>query len=116
MIKKARTKATLFLGLSIMFLSGCAEPWTNIEGQAKAIEIRIDTNFDPQECQWLGDITGSEGHWYSYIFFPNDIMIRGAINDLRNNAQAIGANTVFMISPQDFRTSFTVLGIAYQCP
>ncbi|MGU3843658.1 DUF4156 domain-containing protein, partial [Vibrio diabolicus] len=36
-------------------------------------------------------------------------------NDLKNNAAAIDADTVFMVSPQDFITSFSVLGSAYRC-
>lgn len=62
-----------------------------------------------------GEVTGSEGHWYNYIFMTNDAMMQGAMNDLKNNAAAIDADTVFMVSPQDFITSFSVLGSAYRC-
>ncbi|MDN2480599.1 DUF4156 domain-containing protein [Vibrio agarivorans] len=98
-----------------MLLAGCSTPMATLNGDADQIEVRFDSHFDPQECQWLGDVTGSEGHWYSYLFFTNDVMVRGAVNDLRNNAQQLGADTVYMINPQDFVTSFTVFGTAYQC-
>ncbi|WP_394241769.1 DUF4156 domain-containing protein [Vibrio astriarenae] len=96
-------------------LSGCANPTARLTHDAKDIEVRIDGSFDPRDCQWVGDVTGSEGHWYSYLFFTNDVMIRGAVNDLKNNAQQLGADTVYMINPQDFVTSFTVFGTAYRC-
>lgn len=109
-------KLKVLLGALIAItVTGCTTPLAQLNPHAEEIEIRLDSHFTPEGCQWLGDITGSEGHWYSYLFFPNDTMVRGALNDLRNNAQALGADTVYMISPQDFVTSFTVFGVAYQC-
>ncbi|MGR5412166.1 DUF4156 domain-containing protein [Vibrio astriarenae] len=109
------TQAILSCFTVVMLLAGCSTPMATLNGDADQIEVRIDSHFDPQECRWLGDVTGSEGHWYSYLFFTNDVMVRGAVNDLRNNAQQLGADTVYMINPQDFVTSFTVFGTAYQC-
>ncbi|MCA0934625.1 DUF4156 domain-containing protein [Vibrio alginolyticus] len=100
---------------AILSLSGCSSTPVNPHDQSQQVEIRIDGQFDPTQCKYLGEITGSEGHWYNYLFYTNDHMIEGAVNDLKNNAMAINADTVFMISPQDFVTSFTVLGIAYRC-
>nr|WP_239424298.1 DUF4156 domain-containing protein [Vibrio galatheae] len=75
---------------------------------AQSVHLRLDSQFDANHCQWLGEITGSEGHWYSYLFFSNDVMVRGALNDAKNQAFELGANTVFLIHPQDFVTSFTL--------
>ncbi|MGL6258090.1 DUF4156 domain-containing protein [Vibrio sp. WXL210] len=105
----------LFVNLVAIAVTGCTTPLAQLNQYAEEIEIRLDSKFTPDGCQWLGDVTGSEGHWYSYLFFPNDTMVRGAVNDLRNNALALGADTVFMMSPQDFVTSFTVFGVAYRC-
>ncbi|MDG2687270.1 DUF4156 domain-containing protein [Vibrio parahaemolyticus] len=77
--------------------------------------MRIDGQFNPERCEYKGEVTGSEGHWYNYIFMTNDAMMQGAMNDLKNNTAAISADTVFMVSPQDFITSFSVLGSAYLC-
>ncbi|WP_321283166.1 DUF4156 domain-containing protein [uncultured Vibrio sp.] len=105
----------LILVISTLMLSGCSLTPLYSDDKNQQVEIRIDGQFDPAQCEYLGEVTGSEGHWYSYLFYTNDDMIKGATNDLKNNAMAIGADTVFMVSPQYFVTSFTVLGAAYRC-
>ncbi|WGW01913.1 DUF4156 domain-containing protein [Vibrio sp. YMD68] len=103
------------LFFSALLLVGCSSPAiTAIEG-SQHIEIRIDSGFDAKGCEALGEVTGSEGHWYSYLFYPNDVLIQGAINDVKNQSLELNADTIFLVSPQDFSTSFTVFGIAYRC-
>lgn len=106
----------LAISLSLILLAGCTTPFTDINRDASSIHLRLDGQFDAADCQWMGDVTGSEGHWYSYLFFPNDVMVRGALNDAKNRALELGANTIFLVHPQDFTTSFTVMGSAYLCP
>ncbi|MEH0742989.1 DUF4156 domain-containing protein [Vibrio cholerae] len=105
--------ALTFCGLALV---GCASPSMSLNPAAQHVHLRQDATFDPLRCQLLGEVTGSEGHWYSYWFFANDVMIQGATNDIKNRAYALGANTVYMVSPQDFVTSFTLMGNAYLCP
>ncbi|MFH0270406.1 DUF4156 domain-containing protein [Vibrio jasicida] len=102
-------------GSIALALMGCSTPSTLSSIPSDSVQIRIDSQFNPQHCKYLGEVTGSEGHWYSYLFYTNDAMMQGAMHDLKNKASAIGADTVFMISPQDFVTSFSVLGVAYRC-
>ncbi|NRB65929.1 MAG: DUF4156 domain-containing protein [Vibrio sp.] len=102
--------------MSLALVAGCTTPATRLNHDANMVQIRMDSSFDPTNCQWQGDLTGSEGHWYTYLFYPNDIMVQGAVNQIKNRASQLGANTVFMTSPQDFTTSFTILGSAYNCP
>ncbi|CAH1545331.1 conserved exported hypothetical protein [Vibrio jasicida] len=102
-------------GSIALALMGCSTPSTLSSIPSDSVQIRIDSQFNPQHCEYLGEVTGSEGHWYSYLFYTNDAMMQGAMLDLKNKASAIGADTVFMISPQDFVTSFSVLGVAYRC-
>lgn len=105
----------LIIAILGLTLFGCSSTPLPLLGESQQIEIRIDGKFDPAQCEYLGEVTGSEGHWYNYLFYTNDSMITGAINDLKSNAMVINADTVFMISPQYFVTSFTVLGTAYRC-
>ncbi|EKY4874563.1 DUF4156 domain-containing protein [Vibrio alginolyticus] len=105
----------LLLVLFVVLLTGCTMPSHLTHAQSQDVHIRIDAQFDPERCEYKGEVTGSEGHWYNYIFMTNDAMMQGAMNDLKNNAAAIDADTVFMVSPQDFITSFSVLGSAYRC-
>ncbi|WP_133154082.1 DUF4156 domain-containing protein, partial [Vibrio kanaloae] len=64
---------------------------------------------------YKGEVTGSEGHWYSYLFFQNDTLIQGAMNELKSNAIELGADTIIFTLPQHFSTSVTMLGTAYLC-
>ncbi|HDY7974269.1 TPA: DUF4156 domain-containing protein [Vibrio vulnificus] len=101
--------------LASLFLAGCTTPTHLKLSGSQAIEIRIDDQFNPKHCQYLGTVTGNEGHWYSYLFFSNDTMMQGAVNDLKNNAKELDADTIFVIAPQAFVTSFSLLGTAYRC-
>ncbi len=106
---------TIAITLFATMMFGCTSPATSLEQQAKQVHLRMDSGFNANDCLWLGEITGSEGHWYSYLFFPNDLLVQGALHDMKNRANKLGADTVYMITPQDFVTSFTVVGNAYQC-
>lgn len=111
-----RKTKSLFFVLSALFIAGCSTPTKQLHAEAQVVHLRIDASFDADDCEWLGEVTGSEGHWYSYLFYPNDVMVQGAQNDIKNRAKKLGANTVFMVNPQDFATSFTLMGNAYACP
>ncbi|ELQ2463599.1 DUF4156 domain-containing protein, partial [Vibrio vulnificus] len=50
-----------------------------------------------------------------YLFFSNDTMMQGAVNDLKNNAKTLNADTIYVISHQAFTTSYTLLDTAYRC-
>ncbi|MFM2589202.1 DUF4156 domain-containing protein [Vibrio sp. TBV020] len=108
--------ARVSLLFSALLIVGCATPAKVIQPDAETVHLRLDASFNADKCQWLGEVTGNEGHWYSYLFYPNDVMVRGAMNDIKNQAHQLGANTVYMVHPQDFVTSFTVMGNAYLCP
>lgn len=110
----AKTK-TLGFALTAGLLTGCSTPTTLLNEEARLVHLRQDAQFNADHCQWLGEVTGSEGHWYSYIFFANDVMVRGALNQIKNQAFDLGADTVYLVQPQDFVTSFTVMGNAYLC-
>ena len=110
--KQYKAIAMSFLATMIL---GCTSLTTPLDQQAKLVHLRMDSGFNVEDCLWLGEVTGSEGHWYSYLFFPNDLLVQGALHDMKNRAKKLGADTVYMITPQDFTTSFTVVGNAYQC-
>lgn len=67
------------------------------------------------DCRYLGEIVGSEGHWYTYLFISNTNLTQGALNDLQNKANTIGANVVFINDNISFTTSVTFYGQGYFC-
>ncbi|MBT8133350.1 MAG: DUF4156 domain-containing protein [Gammaproteobacteria bacterium] len=78
-------------------------------------EVNVLTAGEAPDCRYLGEVIGSEGHWYTYLFISNRKLIQGAINDLHNSANAIGANVVYISDNIDFTTSVTFYGQAYDC-
>lgn len=78
-------------------------------------ELNIATKNKTPECEYLGPLVSSEGHWYDYLFISNTNLTYGAINDMKNKANEIGANLIYINRHIDFRTSVTLLGQAYAC-
>ncbi len=105
-----RTKpGILALALS---LGGCS----SIPLEESAREVRILYSMTPPpDCRLIGDIVGSAGHWYSYLFITNANLSLGALNDIKNKARKLGGNTVRVVSNREFVTSVTLIGQAYDC-
>jgi hypothetical protein len=78
-------------------------------------ELNIVTRDKTPDCRYLGEIIGTEGHWYDYLFISNRKLVQGALNDLYNRANAMGANVVFISDDIAFTTSVTYYGQAYFC-
>jgi len=78
-------------------------------------ELNIILYDKTPDCRYLGEIIGSEGHWYTYLFISNKNLLQGALNDLYNQANTKGANVVFISDNVSFSTSVTFYGQAYSC-
>lgn len=78
------------------------------------VDKAVIAQFD-RDCTHIGEVIGSEGHWYTYLFISNTNLAQGAINDLKNRAHDMGANTVIVFQNISFVTSVTLLGQAYTC-
>lgn len=96
-----------------LMLSGCVA--VSLHSEAQSVRI-VFNNDDLSKCEFIAEVTGSRGNWYSYLFMPNDNMIRDALIDLRNNTSNAGGNTVKLSDQQiGFTTSVTFWGQAFQC-
>jgi uncharacterized protein YbjQ (UPF0145 family) len=79
------------------------------------IDKSVITDFE-KDCSYIGEVIGSEGHWYTYLFISNSNLTQGALNDMKNKTLALGANTVIVHDYiSSFATSVTFLGQAYNC-
>ncbi|WKY57386.1 DUF4156 domain-containing protein [Vibrio sp. SNU_ST1] len=96
-------------------LVGCTTPTSIPHSESDQVQMDYHGLIDINKCEYKGEVTGSEGHWYSYLFYPNDTLIQGAMNELKSNAIRLGSDTVIFTLPQDFATSVTMLGTAYRC-
>jgi uncharacterized protein YbjQ (UPF0145 family) len=112
----------LFTTLLVILLGSCT---TIIRTDGASDKVRlyfISTVIDKdvlesleRSCTRLGEVIGSEGHWYTYLFISNTNLTQGALNDIKNRAHSMGANTVVIFKNIDFATSVTLLGQAYTC-
>jgi Domain of unknown function (DUF4156) len=82
---------------------------------AQTVRLYEDATSLVADCTFLGEIIGSEGHWYNYLFMSNKNLAQGAINDIKNEAWNLGANSVHAHINLLFATSVTIVGQAYRC-
>ncbi len=104
--------------------SACASYIHQTDENSKSVRLHFflkdamdDTRFVAleQQCEHLGEVIGSQGHWYDYLFLPNKLMTQGALNDMRNEGHRMGANNVVIHKDMLFVTSVTMTGQAYNC-
>lgn len=108
----------------IGLLTGCAA----MDLESGAQQVRIVTN-DPLGCEYLGEVTGSQGNFFTGAYTSNANLETGARNDMKNQAHKIGANTVQMLTNRAGQTgalgegsggmqqtNVTYTGVAYKCP
>ena len=108
------------LGLIFMLMTGCSA----MQLKEGAEKVRL-TNQEPKDCEYLGEIAGSQGNAFSGGWTSNDNLAEGARNDLKNKALAMGANVVHILTSRDgmttglyggSKTSSNMEGVAYKCP
>ncbi|QTF06932.1 DUF4156 domain-containing protein [Brenneria izadpanahii] len=113
-------KTRIFLGLSAAaLLAGCTTA-NQLSPAGQAVTF-ADTK-PGNECQLIGQVSGSQKNWFSGNNNDGSSM-RGAANDLRNKAAAMGGNTIYgATSPSATLLSNFVpldskmVGTVYKCP
>jgi hypothetical protein len=107
-------KSTIFILLSLLFLSGCSARNTLLPS---AKEIRVYDDLPAHlQCRYIDEIVGSEANVMTYLFVSNYDITVGARNALRNKALKLGGNTV-EVQDADFvyATSTVFIGQVYDC-
>ncbi|MGF1763657.1 DUF4156 domain-containing protein [Aliivibrio kagoshimensis] len=105
------TVSLLLVGCSTFEASNLAPP---VDG-SNSVQIHFDRNGIINRCEWVKELIGSEGHWYTYLFISNNQLVQSSITQLKNQAYEAGADTVVIFEPFYFSTSVTLLGNAYAC-
>lgn len=108
------------LGLSAaLLLVGCS---TSNELSTAGEQVKFTETKPAAECQFIGEVTGSQSNWLAGNDGESGSM-RGAANDLRNKAAAMGGNVLYGVSSpnQTFLSSFVpgeskMIGQVYKCP
>ncbi|WP_144212572.1 DUF4156 domain-containing protein [Shewanella donghaensis] len=109
-VNKLSTLATL---LACLGLTACV---STANQNSESVAILWEGQGEMGLCQLKGNIIGSQGHWYDYLFISNKDLTQGAINQLRNDALERDANTIYLFKPKAFATSVTIMANVYDCP
>ena len=114
------------MALLIMFASGMGTGvgCSAIQLNPGAEMVRL-TNQEPPDCEYLGEITGSQGNPFTGGWTSNDNLATGARNDLKNKGHAMGGNVIQILASRDGmtidehgggKTSSSMEGVVYRCP
>lgn len=113
------------IALFVISLAGCSANSV----QSNATHVRVTNNEPGRECKFLGDITGSQGNFFTGGWTSNSNLETGARNDLKNKAANMGGNVVALITQRagqtggayggtgsSEQTNVTLSGNVYRCP
>lgn len=113
---------TLLVLTTAVLLAGCSSSSSNNNLSSAAQNVTFVETPPAAECQLLGEVTGSQSNWFAGNGSESSSM-RGAANDLRNKAAAMGGNVIYGAnSPsQNLLSSFApldskMIGQVYKCP
>lgn len=112
-----------------VLISGCA----SIKLDPQATRIVASPNPAPKGCKYLGQVVGNQGNFFTGDWTSNKNLEEGAMNDLKNKANKLGANYIQLITTRAgntgsmsgfdgnisghmSQTNVTNLGNAYFCP
>ncbi len=108
-----------FTAILLTSLTGCTAKKLN--EHAKIVKIVYERPSETN-CKYLGDVIGTQGNSFSGDFTPNDEMIMGARNELRNKTHEMGGNIIFVEKMHDSSywgsmgtTNITIIGQAFKC-
>jgi len=107
-------KTIIFILFVSFLFSGCSAK-NVLTPEAKNVRI-YDTLPMNMNCEYKGEIIGSEADLLTFLFMSNRDMTKGARADLRNQTAELGGNSVEIQSADFMYTSSTVfIGHVYNC-
>lgn len=116
MINILRLNLTL---IAVLFITGCSTTPRHSDNNPVRIifhnELPSLSKTNLSDCDYLGTVISSEGHWYDFLYISNTDLAAGSINKMHNLASKMGANIVYIDNNVDFKTSVTFIGQAYKC-
>ncbi len=87
-------KKLLSISALAIMISGCA----SIPMDPQAARIIAAPNPAPKGCKYLGQVVGNQGNFFTGSYTSNRNLEEGAMNDLKNKANRLGANYVQLIT------------------
>lgn len=112
------------LSISLSLLAGCAAQELN----PRAAKVRI-MQTEPKGCEYLGEVTGNQGNFFTGGWTSNENLETGARNDMKNKASAMGGNAIVMLTNRagqtgssgqygghSQQTNVAITGTVFKCP
>lgn len=103
-----------------LLMAGCS---SSNELSSAGQSVRFVEDKPGAECQLIGTATGKQSNWLSGQHGEEGGSMRGAANDLRNQAATMGGNVIYGVSSpsQGMLSSFVptaseMTGQVYKCP
>lgn len=105
-------KTRLLLGfIAITLLASCSA----VPLKPEADQVRI-VSEQPKGCTYLGEVVGSQGNLLVGHITSNETLERGALNDLKNKASAMGANILQLVNSRAGQTGSFKVPASALCP
>ena len=109
----------LMVSISLAALAGCAA--NPLNKGAEGVEV-MTTTKEVKKCAFVGDVLGTQGNRFTGGFTPNENLMLGARNGLKNETYRLGANTVLIQQQHNTQheiaggtVNATLIGKAYKC-
>lgn len=97
----------------LFLLTACST--IQLKPEAQTVHLHFEDRPD-EPCEFIGDVVGTHGNILTFLFIPNEDLIKSAINDIKNEAQRSGADSVYLRQQQLlFSSSVTLWGQMYRC-
>ena len=111
----------------LLAIAGYAAKPLNLQAQ----KVHLVTS-EPKDCEYLGEVTGNQGDFFTGGWTSNANLETGARNDLKNQAAQMGGNTVQLLTTRagqtgsfgvgngsgggsSEQTNVTYVGTVYRC-
>jgi hypothetical protein len=112
---KNNKQLALITLLLLLLLNSCA----NIVLDENAASVNVYYSLSEKSitnCNYVGDVVGSDGNFLKFWYMSNLRLTRGALNDIRNKANAMGGDSVFILQEMlEYTTTSTFVGSVYRC-
>lgn len=102
------------------FVASCSS--TQLSEGSKKVRI---IKQDPTGCEYLGEVTGDQGNFFTGGFTSNANLEVGARNDMKNKAFEMGGDTIVLLSDRagvtgqdggsQQQTNVVYTGTVYKC-
>lgn len=111
-----RIQHVVIFSLATLTLSACFPTSLN----SGAASVKVLSHEPGNNCQLIGDVTGSQGNFFTGRYTTDRSLQEGALNDLKNEAAKKGGNAIHILmggghQTKGEQTNVTYTANVYKC-